>query len=69
MICGKRNTLFNSMKRHMRELHIGSDEEYYCPACDKYFKSRMRIYDHIRKKHKDWKGINCDSFAVKSKYV
>ena len=42
------------------------DGAYHCPTCDKYFRNRMGIYNHIRKKHKDWKGVDYDSFAVKS---
>ena len=64
LVCGKK--LFSQVKRHMRDIHLSIDRAYHCPTCDKYFKNRMNMYNHIRNQHKDWKGINCDSFAVKS---
>ena len=65
LICGKRLCPnMSKMKRHMREIHLSFDGAYHCPTCDKYFKNRMGIYNHIKRWHEDWKGINCDSFAV-----
>ena len=63
LICGKK--LFSHMKRHMREIHLSSGEDYYCPTCDKFYKNRSAMYDHIRRKHEEWKGVDLDSFAVK----
>ena len=65
MICGKRLKDRN-MRRHMREIHLSSDEKYYCRPCNKHFKNRQCIYAHVTRNHKDWKGVNYDSFAVKT---
>ena len=66
IICGKSNTRSDSMRRHMREIHLSSDEDYHCPPCNKYFKNRQNIYNHIRKYHKDWNGVNYEYFRVNS---
>ena len=72
LVCGKRlraskrGVLASNMRRHMREIHLSSDEDYYCPPCAKYFKNKSSMRDHIRRKHSDWKGVDYDSFAVKS---
>ena len=52
----------------MREIHVSSaiGVGYHCPPCDKYFKNRMSIYNHVKMSHKDWQGVNYDDFAVKS---
>ena len=64
LVCGK--WLVAQMRRHMRQLHLSSDKDYFCPPCDKYFKNRMSIYNHVKINHKDWQGVNYDDFAVKS---
>ena len=64
MICGKINKHSNSMKRHMPEIHLSLDNAYKCPTCDKYFKNPTGIYNHIKNKHKEWKGVNYDKFVV-----
>ena len=67
MTCGKQlGYQLAHMKRHLRDIHLSSDKDYYCPPCDKHFKNRGCIYFHIRTNHKDWKGVDYDSFAVKS---
>ena len=66
MICGKSNGRSDSMRRHMRDLHLSTDEDYHCPPCNKYFKNRQSIYSHIRSNHKDWKGIDYEYFRVNS---
>ena len=63
LICGKK--LVSSMKRHMREVHHLSGNRYYCPTCDKFYKNRSAMYDHIRRKHEEWKDVDLDSFAEK----
>ena len=62
LICRKK--IFE-IRRHMREIHLSSGEDYYCPTCDKFFKNRSAMYNHIRRKHEEWKGVAMDSFAVK----
>ena len=65
LICGKK--LLGHVRRHMQDIHLSFEGAYYCPTCDKKFKSRNNMYDHIRYKHKDWKGVNVANFEVKSK--
>ena len=66
MICGKRNGRVDSMRRHMRDLHLSTNEDYHCPACNKYFKNRACIYNHVKAHHRDWEGVNYDKFRVHS---
>ena len=66
MICGSRNRRSDSMRRHMREIHLSTDEDYHCPPCNKYFKNKTNIYTHIKSNHKDWKGVNYEYFRVNS---
>ena len=64
LVCGKK--LSSHVRRHMREIHLSSDDDNYCPICDKHLKNKSCMYVHILRNHKDWKGVDCDSFAVKS---
>ena len=63
LVCGKKLGSV-SMKRHMREMHLSSGKDYYCPTCEEFFKNRSIMYNHIYKKH-GRKGVNLDTFAVK----
>ena len=67
MICDERLSS-SRVRAHMRDIHLSSDGDFHCPPwyCDRYFKNRKGIYDHIRKWHKDWKSVNYDDFAVNS---
>ena len=49
----------------MKHQHLTSGTDYHCPPCDKFFKNRANIYNHIRLNHKEWHGVNYDDFAVK----
>ena len=64
LVCGK--WLVAQMRRHMRQLHLSSNKDYFCPPRDKYFKNQMSIYSPVKSIFKDWQGVNYDSFAVKS---
>ena len=64
MICGRRISHFVNMRRHVREVHLSSAAEYRCPPCDKDFRNRTAIYDHIRKHHPEWKGVDYARFKV-----
>ena len=64
LICGKQMG-FN-IRRHLREIHLSSGKEYFCPECDKYFKNKQAIYQHVTKTHKDWKNMDYTSLSVKS---
>ena len=65
LICGKK--LSSQLRRHMKDVHLSFEGAYYCPACDQKFKNRTNMYMHIRRNHKDWKGVNAADFAVESK--
>ena len=65
LVCGKKLGSVGSMKRHMREMHLTSGRDYHCPTCDEFFKNRSNMYNHIYKNHRDWKGVDLDTFAVK----
>ena len=69
MICYKKIKRSADMRRHMRDIHLSSNDDYHCPPCNKYFKARNNIYVHIRHCHKDWKHVNYDSFAVKEQLI
>jgi uncharacterized C2H2 Zn-finger protein len=62
MICGKTLQKLSYVKRHMRDLHV--DAQYHCPPCEKMFKNKKSIYDHINKVHPDWKGVKYENFLV-----
>ena len=55
-----------SIKRHLREMHLSSDKEYYCPQCNKYFKTQQGIYQHVRNVHKNMEKINYDKLSKKA---
>ena len=67
LICGKKSSRSDSIRRHMREIHLSSDQDYHCPPCNKYFKNRRNIYNHIKAHHRSWNGVNYDKFRVNSK--
>ena len=62
LICRKK--IFE-IRRHMREIDFSSGEDFYCPTCDKFSRNRSAMYNHIGRKHEEWKGVAMDSFAVK----
>ena len=49
----------------MRDIHLSSDGAYQCTPCDKDFKNRKGIRDHIRRRHYNWEDVNYDDYAVK----
>ena len=63
MLCGKTYSSF-SIKRHLKEIHIGTQVRYRCPPCGKEYANRRTIYSHVRLSHKDWKGVDIDSFRM-----
>ena len=54
LICGKNSSRSDSMRRHMREIHAVSDEEYHCSTCETSLKNRKEPYIHISTLHRDW---------------
>lgn len=54
------------MTKHMRNIHCVLDSQYFCPSCDKWFRNRKSIYDHIRKVHPDWNVSDYEKFRVES---
>jgi hypothetical protein len=62
MICAKTNKSRFGIKRHMRDVHVPS--QYHCPPCDRTFRNRTSIYDHIKKTHPDWNGVSYDDFLI-----
>lgn len=66
MICGNSVKRSQHMRRHMREIHLSSGEDYHCPPCNMHFKNKQGIYHHVTRNHKGWKGVNYDDFIAKS---
>ena len=64
-ICNSKLSRSDAVRRHMRNIHLSSDEDYHCPPCNKYFKNRAIIEYHITHHHKDWKGVRYADFATK----
>ena len=62
--CGRRIAKMVNMRRHVREVHLSSGAEYRCPSCEKHFRNRTAIYDHVRKHHPEWKGVDYARFKV-----
>ena len=60
-ICGK--TLKN-IKRHMLDMHFG-DSTYYCPPCQRRYKTRNSFESHVTMKHREWRGSDLSKFAEK----
>ena len=52
LVCGK--AISAQIRRHLRDIHLSSEKEYHCPDCNRYFKNRQRIYQHVIKTHKNW---------------
>ena len=63
MLCAKTISSY-CIRRHLREVHIGARVRYRCPPCGKEFANRRTIYSHVRVTHKDWKGVDLDSFMM-----
>ena len=64
LICDKTNKQRGSMQRHMREIHVKS-EQYHCPLCDSLFSSRSVFYSHFNRVHKTNVPDNLVNFRVK----
>ena len=47
LICGTNVGHKRSIRRHMREVHITSEEQYHCPSCNKYYKNRRGLSSHM----------------------
>ena len=65
MVCWKCIKHSDNMKRHMREIHLWSGVRYHCPPCDKYLKNQRNMKAHVCREHKNWRGVNVDTFVVK----
>ena len=64
-LCGSITKHWSTIRRHVREVHLSSDKSYCCPPpCNKYYKNRRGLYQHFQSQHKDWKGIDYNTFAV-----
>ena len=45
-------------RRHMRNIHLSSSEDYQCPPCKKFMKNRDAMYNHVRLVHRGGNVIN-----------
>ena len=54
LICGNSILRSYNMRRHMREIHDTSDEDYHCSICESYFINRKEAFSHISILHRDW---------------
>ena len=64
LICWKSIKHSNTMRRHLREKHIVPSVYYHCPPCDKFFFYKRTVKAHLDNKHKNWRGVNIETFAV-----
>ena len=64
LICWKSMKYSGNMRVHLREKHIVSLVNYHCPPCDKIFNSKRKMKAHVDYKHKNWRGVNIETFAV-----
>ena len=56
------------VKKHMRDQHCVLASQYFCPACDKWFRIKKAMYDHVRKVHAEWNVSDYEKFRVDRSY-
>jgi len=65
-LCGK-VMLQSSVRRHFMDKHcfIGSGLGYHCPSCQKIYKTKNSMVNHISVNHRDWgKKVDLDQFLL-----
>ena len=64
-VCGK-EIRHNKIGRHLRAIHSPDGTSFRCPKCDVLYPNRARFYNHLRRMHPEWKGVNTNDFIVQS---
>ena len=54
LLCFKCIKRMTDVKKHMRAQHCVLASQYFCPSCDKWFRIKKSMYDHVRNNHRDW---------------
>ena len=62
--CGKVLSNVHKFKRHFRDHHSFTNQQYSCPSCQRIYKNRSSMASHIASKHKDMKGVNLEVFKI-----
>jgi uncharacterized C2H2 Zn-finger protein len=63
-LCGSVLKSTGSIRRHFCDKHFDSGKVYVCPSCRKRYRSKNSFSTHVYQRHKDWKGVDMDTFAV-----
>ena len=62
LLCGRTMKAKYHMKSHLRDTHM-KPRQYRCPPCNKTFTNRS-FATHISVHHRDWHGIDYESFRI-----
>lgn len=63
LICKKTFTKPCSVRRHMIDIHINSNEKYLCPVCNKIKQNKNNFMSHFTRAH-HVRNINYDMCKV-----
>lgn len=73
--CGKKFAFPHAVSKHIYEVHQGGVEKFLCEYCEKSFKQKCTLQDHVRRthfvshslhifKHELYKLVKCSSFYI-----
>ena len=54
-LCGKQNSQKINVRNHIESVHFPGHFSYNCDHCEKTFKTKMALYVHVSKMHRDGK--------------
>ena len=54
-LCGKQNSQKINVRNHIESVHFPGHFSYNCDHCEKTFKTKMALYVHVSKMHRDEK--------------
>ncbi len=64
LMCGSVQGSRQSMRVHMRDMHVERGLVYMCPLCRKTYKSRNTIANHVSRNHPNMKRVEYDDWAL-----
>ncbi len=59
LICGQVVKYKSGMKRHLEEQHINCGIPNICPICQRSYKTKSSLYDHMKTLHRDGMADTC----------